>query len=129
MKKLIMAGLIVAGATGTFAETVFVQDRDVFVHEANYDKSKISPYTLEDPLTFVDGRKVKNAADWAERRKEILGIFAKEMYGEEPPKPDVLITELQDEKKTVDTVVKENDHAMDDIRYFCNTIMRKRVRD
>ena len=34
-----------------------------------------------------------------------------------------------DEKKTVDTVVKENDHAMDDIRYFCNTIMRKRVRD
>ncbi len=34
-----------------------------------------------------------------------------------------------DEKKTVDTVVKENDHAMDDIRYFCNTIMRKRVKD
>ena len=34
-----------------------------------------------------------------------------------------------DEKKTVDTVVKENDHAMDDIRYFCNTVMRKRVRE
>jgi hypothetical protein len=102
MKKMIIAGLIVAGATGAFAETVFSQDREVFVHEANYDKSKIPPYTLEDPLTFVDGRKVKNAADWAERRKEILGIFAKEMYGEEPPKPEVLITELQDEKKTVD---------------------------
>ena len=34
-----------------------------------------------------------------------------------------------DEKKTVDTVVKENDHAMDDIRYFCNTIMRKKARE
>lgn len=34
-----------------------------------------------------------------------------------------------DEEKTEDTVVKENDHAMDDIRYFCNTIMRKRVRE
>lgn len=34
-----------------------------------------------------------------------------------------------DEKKNVDTVVKENDHAMDDIRYFCNTIMRKKVRE
>ena len=34
-----------------------------------------------------------------------------------------------DDKKTVDTVVKDNDHAMDDIRYFCNTVMRKRVRD
>lgn len=33
-----------------------------------------------------------------------------------------------DEKKTEDTVIKENDHAMDDIRYFCNTIMRKKVR-
>lgn len=34
-----------------------------------------------------------------------------------------------DEKKTVDTVVKENDHAMDDIRYFCSTVMRKKVRE
>lgn len=34
-----------------------------------------------------------------------------------------------DEKKTTDTVVKENDHAMDDIRYFCNTIMRKRAKE
>lgn len=34
-----------------------------------------------------------------------------------------------DDKKTVDTVVKDNDHAMDDIRYFANTVMRKRVRD
>lgn len=34
-----------------------------------------------------------------------------------------------DEKKNADTVVKENDHAMDDIRYFCNTVMRKKVRE
>lgn len=29
-----------------------------------------------------------------------------------------------DEKKTADAVIKENDHAMDDIRYFCYTILR-----
>lgn len=29
-----------------------------------------------------------------------------------------------DEKKTEDAVIKENDHAMDDIRYFCYTILR-----
>ena len=28
-----------------------------------------------------------------------------------------------DEKKTTDTVIKENDHAMDDIRYFCATVL------
>jgi PBSX family phage terminase large subunit len=29
-----------------------------------------------------------------------------------------------DETKTTDTVIKENDHAMDDIRYFCCTILQ-----
>lgn len=30
-----------------------------------------------------------------------------------------------DDKSQTDTVIKENDHAMDDIRYFVNTILRK----
>lgn len=30
-----------------------------------------------------------------------------------------------DEKGEVDKPIKENDHAMDDIRYFCNTVMRR----
>jgi len=66
----------------------------------NYDKSRIAPYTLEEPLTFADGRKVANQADWRARREEILGIFAQEMYGVEPPKPETLITDLVDEKVT-----------------------------
>ena len=33
-----------------------------------------------------------------------------------------------DDKATADTVIKENDHAMVDIRYFCNTIMKIKVR-
>lgn len=32
-----------------------------------------------------------------------------------------------DEKATEDTVIKENDHAMDDIRYFANTILSHKV--
>ena len=32
-----------------------------------------------------------------------------------------------DEKATEDKVIKDNDHAMDDIRYFCNTIMKNKV--
>ncbi len=34
-----------------------------------------------------------------------------------------------DEKSTEDKVVKDNDHAMDAVRYFANTIMRRRVRE
>ena len=33
-----------------------------------------------------------------------------------------------DEKKTADTVLKENDHAMDGVRYFCNTVLRKKFK-
>lgn len=33
-----------------------------------------------------------------------------------------------DEKSSTDRVIKENDHAMDDIRYFCNTVMARKVR-
>ena len=32
-----------------------------------------------------------------------------------------------DDKKAEDAVVKDNDHAMDDIRYFCSTIMKYKV--
>lgn len=34
-----------------------------------------------------------------------------------------------DDKATDDRVIKENDHAMDEIRYFCNTIIRKKIKD
>ena len=101
MKSLLLA-CATAGALLCAAETVFVQDREVFVHEANYDKSKIPAYALEDPLTFADGLKVRDKADWELRRKEILGIFAREMYGEEPPRPDTVVTELVDEKDVLD---------------------------
>ena len=113
MNKMLVACASVAYALGACAETVVVQDgREVHVHETNYDVSKIAPYSLEDPLTFADGSKVKTAADWAERRREILGIFAKEMYGEEPPKPDVLVTEIQNEKKTVDGFAVRRQYKM-----------------
>lgn len=34
-----------------------------------------------------------------------------------------------DEKSVKDAVIKENDHAMDDIRYFCYTILRRKFTD
>ena len=33
-----------------------------------------------------------------------------------------------DDKAAEDTVIKENDHAMDDVRYFANTIMKDAIR-
>ena len=75
-KTMCLLAAVTAMAGASQAETVKRLDREVFVHEANYDESKVALYTLEDPLTFLDGRKVTKET-WAERRKEILGIFAK----------------------------------------------------
>ena len=96
--KIWLAATLVAGSAG--AETVKTLDREVVVRAPNYDETKIAPYTLEDPLVFLDGRKVTKE-NWPERRKEILGIFAKEMYGAEPPAPEAVVTELVDEKVAV----------------------------
>lgn len=46
--------------------------------DINYDEAKAGipgvDFTLEDPLTFADGRKVASAADWAARRRKLLAI-------------------------------------------------------
>jgi hypothetical protein len=98
MKKIYVAILTVAAAAHVEAVKIDrVFDREVAVREVNYDKSKIGEYTLEDPLEFLDGRKV-DAKTWPERRREMLGIFAREMYGVEPPPPTTLLSELVDEK-------------------------------
>ena len=89
MKKLIVAAAATLAAIGT-----------VEARTPNYNESKVAPYVLEDPLSFADGRKLAGPADWPARRAEILGIFAKEMYGMEPPAPEAVVTELVEEGPT-----------------------------
>ncbi|HLV65749.1 MAG TPA: hypothetical protein VKY73_08040 [Polyangiaceae bacterium] len=43
---------------------------------------------LPDPFTFFDGRKVTTKAEWECRRKEILAMADKYLYGPVPPTPD-----------------------------------------
>ena len=53
---------------------------------ANYDESKANPYpTLPDPLTLKNGKKVKTAKDWWDKRRpEIVEDFDREVYGRMP---------------------------------------------
>jgi len=54
---------------------------------ANYDESKVGTYTLPDPLIFNDGKPVRNASDWQKRRRELLELFASNVYGHSPKPP------------------------------------------
>jgi hypothetical protein len=41
---------------------------------------------LPDPLTFMNGRAVRNASDWSARRAEIRQLLEKWQVGTVPPK-------------------------------------------
>ena len=54
----------------------------------NYDEAKVGTYTLTDPLTLNDGKKVKDAKTWwSRRRAEIVKIFEEQQYGIAPGRP------------------------------------------
>ncbi len=54
----------------------------------NFDESKVAPYTLPDPLTMLNGQKVRDAAAWSEwRRPEILHLFETYQFGRTPQPP------------------------------------------
>ena len=55
-----------------------------------YDEEKVPKYELPDALTCADGSKVTTREQWSKRRAELLELFAKEMYGRFPQKPEKL---------------------------------------
>ena len=56
----------------------------------NYDESKVPDYTLPDPLTLENGKKVKDPKTWYnKRRKEILALFENEQFGKSPDRGHV----------------------------------------
>ncbi|MBQ0006221.1 MAG: DUF4886 domain-containing protein, partial [Alistipes sp.] len=60
-----------------------------------YEESDVPDYTLPDPLTMADGRKVRSVRQWEnERRPELLKLLTEQEYGRAPGKPDVLSFEL-----------------------------------
>jgi Prolyl oligopeptidase family len=54
----------------------------------NYDESKVGTYTLPDPLKMNDGKPVRDAKTWTEKRRpEIVKLFETQQYGIAPGRP------------------------------------------
>jgi len=70
---------------------------------ANADESKASPYTsLPDPLVLKNGKQVKSAKDWwQKRRPEIVEDFDREVYGRMPANVPGVRWEVISTKDTV----------------------------
>ncbi len=65
----------------------------------NYDEKKIPKYTLPDPLTFPNGKKVTDPQAWKKRRSQIFQLFEEHVYGKAPGKPKDLSFEVASLKK------------------------------
>ena len=51
----------------------------------NYDESKVGEYSLPDPLTLLNGKKVESAEQWrTQRRPEIVKLFEEQVFGKVP---------------------------------------------
>jgi hypothetical protein len=54
-------------------------------HVSNYDESKVGAYTLPDPLVLQNGKPVRDAKTWSDKRRpEILKLYETEIYGRVP---------------------------------------------
>lgn len=79
-----------------------VQAQDA--EEANYDESKIPPYTLPALLETAAGQQVSNKQQWEQtRRPELLSIFTEQVYGKIPDdKVDMSYKKLDDNHSALD---------------------------
>ena len=81
-------------------------------NKANYNESNIPEFVLPEPLQLQNGKKVKNAQMWAEKRRpEILSLFEENVYGKIPGELNISSFE----------VIETSDNA------FNNQAIRKQV--
>ena len=63
----------------------------------NYDEALVGTYTLPDPLVLADGKPVRDARTWNEKRRgEIVRLFEENQYGRSPGRPAAMSFDVFD---------------------------------
>src|SRR6266542_961684 len=79
--------LIVLAATAS-AQTANAPPTSVAGIPVNYDEALVGTYTLPDPLVLANGKPVRDAKTWYQKRRpEILKLFEENEYGRAPGRP------------------------------------------
>ena len=92
MKKLLLLPVL--------AVTCLLHAADTANWQPVYDESKVPAYTLPDPLTGKNGKKITTVQEWEKfRRPEILADFRKYLYGQDLPMAEKVEYQLLSEKR------------------------------
>src|SRR6266536_3204024 len=64
----------------------------------NYDEALVGTYTLPDPLLLANGKPVRDAKTWNEKRRaEIVRLFEENQYGRSPGRPAAMTFDVFDQ--------------------------------
>ena len=78
----------------------------------NTDESKVPPYAIEDVLVSTNGTRLTSAAQWPERRRELLALIERELYGKWPAAPETLVVDEGKELRTFYDLARIRQFAM-----------------
>jgi hypothetical protein len=63
----------------------------------NYDEAKLGSYSLPDPLVLANGKPVRDARTWYDKRRpEIVRLFEENEYGRAPGRPPDMTFDISD---------------------------------
>lgn len=74
--------------------------QDIYAGTTNFQEELVPAYDIPSPLTGADGKRVCTAVQWMNfRRREVLELFEKEIYGSPVPRPERMRFEVLSEKE------------------------------
>jgi hypothetical protein len=88
MSSLCRWSIVFLSSIAASAQTEKAPPSEVAGIPVNYDEAKVGTYTLPDPLVLANGKPVRDARTWTEKRRpEIVRLFEENQYGRSPGRP------------------------------------------
>ncbi|NOT59511.1 MAG: acetylxylan esterase, partial [Acidobacteria bacterium] len=95
-KLILVVGMLLCAAIA-YTQTQNAPRTEVAGIPVNSDEAKVASYTLPDLLTLANGKPVRDAKTWMQKRRpEIVRLFEDNQYGRSPGKPAAMSFDVFD---------------------------------
>src|SRR6202167_1342578 len=102
MSSMCRWSIVFLSCVAANAQTEKAPPSEVAGIPVNYDEAKVGDYTLPDPLILADGKPVRDAKTWTEKRRpEIVRLFEENEYGRSPGRPAGMTFEVSEKATPV----------------------------